>query len=86
MARVSKPAQANYSAVASPNGGVHGKFHVETPSKADNPSCIMLDSVNDSGVVTTYFLWVDSNGALRILVDAPPTNQDSDGTIVGTQS
>jgi hypothetical protein len=84
MARLSKPGQKNYTAVASPNEKVHGKFHVETPGLADNPACVILDSVSDAGVVTPYYIWVDSAGNLRIHT-AAPTDQDSDGTVVGQQ-
>ena len=37
---------------------------------------------SDAGVVTTYYLWVDSTGDLRIH-KAIPTNQDGDGSVVG---
>lgn len=86
MARLNKPSQRNYTAVASENEQAHGKLHVETPGLANKPACIVLDSVADTGVVTPYFLWVDSAGKLRILVDVPPADQDSSGTVVGTQT
>lgn len=35
----------------------------------------------------TYYLWVDTNGDLRIsAADTEPTAPNSDGTIVGNQS
>lgn len=84
MARLSKPGQRNYTSVASENEGAHGKFHIESPDLADNPSCLVLNSVDDNGVVTPYFVWVDQGGNLRIHTSAP-TNEDSDGTVVGQQ-
>jgi hypothetical protein len=41
-----------------------------------------MDSVNDSGVITTWYLWVDHTGKLRIS-NALPADQDSDGTVFG---
>ena len=35
---------------------------------------------------TPHYLWVDSNGDLRIQADDTPTDPEADGTIVGTQS
>lgn len=64
---------------------VQGTVHVETVGTADKPSLLALDAVDDDGVVTTNYLWVDQNGDLRIGT-AVPTDEDSDGTIVGTQS
>jgi len=52
---------------------------------ANKPGLLRLDAVDDNGNVTAYYLWVDSNGKLRIH-NAIPTDQDSDGTVVGTQS
>lgn len=87
MARLAQAEKSrNYTSVASPNEQTHGKLHVESPDKADAPSCLILNSVSDAGVVTPRFLWVDSTGDLRIKADTPPTNQDADGTVVGTQS
>ena len=71
----------------------HGRLHVKMPvtpgtstGLPDYPSCLMLDGVTDTtGAVITYWLWVDSAGKLRIHT-AAPTNQDSDGTIVGAQT
>lgn len=68
-----------------------GAIHVEAPRAvggdgvADKPGTLQLDSVADTGVVTTYYLWVDSAGKLRI-ANAYPANQDADGTVVGTQA
>lgn len=67
------------------NRRVQGTVHVETVGTADKPGLLALDSVADTGVVTTYYLWVDSTGDLRIL-NAVPTDQDADGDVVGGQS
>jgi len=40
---------------------------------------------NNAGTVQDSYLWVDTTGDLRIS-NAIPTDQDADGTIVGTQS
>jgi hypothetical protein len=56
----------------------HAKAH-------DAPGMLALDTINASGVLASYYLWVDSSGDLRI-ASAIPTNQDSSGAIVGTQS
>jgi len=52
---------------------------------ADKPGLLRMDAVSDAGAITTYYLWVDSTGDLRIN-SGIPTDQDSDGTVVGTQS
>lgn len=51
----------------------------------DTPGLIALESIASGGTKTTYYLWVDGTGDLRIH-NAYPTDQDADGTIVGTQS
>jgi hypothetical protein len=62
-----------------------GILLLETKKVADKPSILGLYAVSDTPERTAYYLWVDSNGKLRIHTSIP-TNQDSDGTIVGTQS
>jgi hypothetical protein len=65
---------------------VQGQLHVETHEVPDQPSLLVLDAVADTtGAVTSYYLWVDSSGDLRI-DDVKPTDQDGDGAIVGGQS
>jgi hypothetical protein len=51
----------------------------------DKPGMLALNTVDGSGSLATYYLWVDSSGSLRI-ANAIPTNQDSSGTVVGTQT
>jgi hypothetical protein len=54
-----------------------------TPEK---PGVIALESSADTtGERTRYFLWMDTNGALRAHT-AIPTNQDGDGSAVGSSS
>ena len=48
---------------------------------ADKPGILAFDSVNDSGVRTTYYTWFDSNGVYRYHTSIP-TNQDSDGSTI----
>lgn len=65
---------------------VQAAVHVLAKPVQDHPGLLILDAVADStGVITPYYLWVDSDGKLRIS-STLPTNQNSDGTIVGTQS
>ena len=85
MARLVKAGQRNYTSVASENERSHGKFHVDSPPVADMPSCLILNSVDDNGVLTPRYIWVDDTGVLRVGTSAP-TDQNSDGTIVGSQS
>ncbi len=59
--------------------------HIQAKPEANMPALLSLDAVNDSGVITQYYLWVDSNGKLRIS-NTIPTDQDADGTVVGTQT
>ena len=67
--------------------GVHqAVFHIKTIATPEKPSILALDAVADTtGVRTTYYLWVDSTGDLRIHTSIP-TNQDGDGTVVGAMS
>ena len=67
--------------------GVHqALLHIKTVATPEKPSILALDAVADStGVRTTYYLWVDSTGDLRIHTSIP-TNQDGDGSVVGGQS
>lgn len=60
--------------------------YVAGAAVADKPGLLRLDSVHPTTlVVTPYYLWVDNTGDLRIS-SSIPTNEDSDGTVVGTQS
>jgi hypothetical protein len=57
--------------------------HVTAKTLPNSPSGIILDATADTtGAVTSYFLWVDTNGKLRIGT-AIPTDQDGSGTAVG---
>jgi hypothetical protein len=61
-------------------------LYVQSEATPDKPSIIALDAPADStGVIVTYYLWVDTDGKLRIGT-AIPTNQNGEGTIVGSQS
>jgi hypothetical protein len=68
------------------NGDQQTVLVVDTKKAPESPSILCLHATADStGVKTPYYLWVDSTGDLRIHT-AIPTNQDSDGSIVGGQS
>ena len=61
-------------------------LHIKTIAVANKPSILAMDMVNAStGARTTYYLWVDSTGDLRIHTSIP-TTEVSDGTVVGAQS
>jgi len=51
----------------------------------DYPSVIKMQMVTSGGTITDEYLWIDGAGRLRIHTSMP-SDQDSDGTIVGTQS
>lgn len=68
------------------NGAHQAVLHVKTVATAEKPSILAMDAVDPTtGVRTTYYLWVDNTGDLRIHTSIP-TNDDSDGTVVGAQS
>jgi hypothetical protein len=68
------------------NGDNQGILVVDTKPAIQKPSIICLYATADStGVKTPYYLWVDTAGKLRIHT-ALPTDENSDGTIVGAQS
>ena len=50
-------------------------------TQANRPSILVLDVVDDSGNVNSYYLWIDSNGKIRIN-NSLPSDQDSDGTVI----
>lgn len=59
---------------------------INTKPVPEKPSILCLYATADTtGVKTPYYLWVDSTGDLRIH-SAIPTNQDSDGNVVGAMS
>lgn len=59
---------------------------IDTKKAIQSPSIICLHATADTtGVLTPYYLWVDTAGKLRIHT-AIPTDENSDGTIVGAQS
>jgi hypothetical protein len=67
-------------------GDAQTVLYVRTVATPDKPSIIALDAPADStGVITTYYLWVDTDGKLRVGT-AIPANQNGEGTVVGTQS
>jgi hypothetical protein len=72
---------ANSAGVPELYRGIHHSHAVEH----DTPGMIALNTYDASGALSTYYLWVDSTGDLRI-GNAIPTNQDTGGAIVGTQS
>ena len=51
---------------------------------ANSPGILMLETLV-AGVLTPNYLWVDASGTLRIS-QTIPTDQDNDGTVVGTQT
>lgn len=52
--------------------------------ESNKPGMINLQTY--TGAATQdYYLWVDTGGVLRI-DDAIPTDQDNDGTVVGSQT
>jgi len=59
--------------------------HIQGVPLSDKPGLLSLDAVSAAGVIKQYYLWVDFNGKLRVGTGIP-TNQDGDGTIVGTQT
>ena len=71
--------------LGSDRDGQQGIVFVATNAGADKPSILALDAVGAAGARTTYYLWVDRTGDLRISATVP-TDEDANGTIVGTQS
>lgn len=53
-------------------------------SNASTPASGNIAIINKDG--TTYYLWVDATGDLRIGTTAPTNANDTSGTVVGTQS
>jgi len=50
---------------------------------AEKPGILAMD-MNNAGNLTTYYLWVDSAGKLRIGT-AIPADENAEGTVVGAQ-
>lgn len=59
--------------------------YIKTETTPEKPSLLALDAVADTtGVRTTYYLWVDTDGVLHCS-STIPTNQDVDAYKVGDQ-
>jgi len=56
--------------------------HIQAQPKLNMPAILCLDSVDDTGVIATWYFWADHTGAFR-KHSALPTNQDGDGTVFG---
>ena len=56
---------------------------IPAQAAADKPGLIMMQDVDDSGVVGDHYMWFDSNNNLRTHT-SKPTDQDSDGTAIGS--
>ena len=78
-------ADTSTSAHANDMAATQGGVACCARSAANKPGLLRLDAVSDAGVVTPYYLWIDSTGDLRV-GRAIPTDQDGEGTVVGTQS
>jgi len=65
-------------------GGVHGQVTLVSGGH-DAPGLLALQCHNASNVLVTAYVWIDSDGVLRASA-AIPTNQDTDGTVVGAQT
>ena len=60
---------------------VRAIVRVRAIPKADKPALLALEAVDDSGLVTVYYLWIDDTGAVRVN-NAVPADQNSDGTSI----
>lgn len=75
-------------------GNLQGVLRIDTGAGINRPSMLVMTSIADDGTKKSWGLWVDSTGDWRIIELTTPnqplydsvTNQDGDGTIVGTQS
>lgn len=54
---------------------------IPAQAAANKPGILMLQDVDDSGVVGEHYEWYDHTGAKRTSTSIP-TNQDSDGTVI----
>lgn len=83
MAKISNAAIINIGDASDKRQGM-----LRIPAKdgvADSPGILVLPASAAAGAITDYALWVDRTGVLRIHT-AIPTNEDSDGSAVGTGS
>ena len=55
------------------------------PGLVNKPALLVMDSVSSTRVVTSYYIWVNQHGILRISA-AKPTTELSDGAAVGDQT
>ena len=68
------------------NGDQQTVLVIDTKKAGQSPSIICLHATADTtGILTPYYLWVDTAGKLRIHTSMP-TDENSDGTIVGAQA
>ena len=52
---------------------------------SDKPSGIVLEAVSNAGVVTSYWIWIDSNGMMHSST-SEPTDQDETTTFSGAKN
>lgn len=62
-----------------------GIVGMEASTRVLNAPGMLLFKTNNAGTVQSSYVWVDSSGTMRIS-NVLPTNQDADGTVVGTQT
>jgi len=56
-------------------------FRVAAETTSDKPGLIVYEAVSNSGVITRYYTWFDSDGVFRYHTSAP-ADQDSDGSTI----
>jgi hypothetical protein len=59
--------------------------HIQGIRKANFPGVLIMDASLDDATLVPYYMWIDSNGALRTHT-ALPTNQDGDGTVISASA
>ena len=64
---------------------IRGLFYVEARDAPGLGSVLALDAVDNTGVISTWYLFIASDGDLRVS-ETFPTNTNTDGTVVGGQS
>jgi len=64
---------------------IQGIFYIAAGDLPGKGSIFAMDSVDNVGVKTTYYLFFGSDGKLRTS-STEPTNTNTDGTVIGSQS
>jgi hypothetical protein len=64
---------------------IQGIWYIQAGTSPGKGSILAMDAVANDGTITTYYLFIGSDGKIRT-ASTEPTNTNTDGSVVGGQS